>query len=171
MTRRRWIWIWLLILLIAAASLWLLLPETPPDPAAAAKAEPVDAAATPPGQTLVTEAPSALASGLNAPTGTIERDLLIVDSVLEAFRTNFPGDGNPVGENHEITAALAGRNSHGLQLIPRRHPAINNRGELVDRWGTPFFFHQMSGDTMEIRSAGPDKVLHTADDAVLAPGE
>ena len=110
-----------------------------------------------------------LASELNAPDGTIEKDLLIVSSVLEAFRTNFPSVGNPVGENSEITAALTGRNSIGVQFIPRHHPAINHRGELVDRWGTPFFFHQLSGDMMEIRSAGPDRTMHTADDAVLGP--
>jgi hypothetical protein len=65
---------------------------------------------------------------------------------------------------------LTGRNSLGLQVIPRGHRAINHRGELVDRWGTPFFFHQLSGNVMEIRSAGPDMKMHTEDDAVLEPG-
>ncbi|HEY5551571.1 MAG TPA: hypothetical protein VIK52_06775 [Opitutaceae bacterium] len=165
--RRRWIWI--LILVIVAAALWLSLPESPP---AGLNMEEVETQGMPTqasGATRVPESPSMLASELNASGGTIERDLLIVDSVFEAFRTNFPGDGNPVGENSEITAALTGRNRLGLQLIPRRHPAINHRGELVDRWGTPFFFHQLSGDVMEIRSAGPDRVMHTSDDAVLTP--
>jgi hypothetical protein len=43
---------------------------------------------------------------------------------------------------------------------------INARGELVDYWGTPFFFHQLSGTEMEIRSAGPDRVMWTVDDLV-----
>jgi hypothetical protein len=43
---------------------------------------------------------------------------------------------------------------------------INGKGELVDYWGTPFFFHQLSGTEMEIHSAGPDKVMWTADDLV-----
>jgi hypothetical protein len=43
---------------------------------------------------------------------------------------------------------------------------INEKGELVDAWGTPFFFHQLSGSEMEIRSAGPDKVMWTDDDLV-----
>jgi len=37
---------------------------------------------------------------------------------------------------------------------------------LVDAWGTPFFFHQLSGHEMEIHSAGPDKIMWTADDLV-----
>jgi len=170
MTRRRWIWIWLLILLIVAASLWLLLPEPPPALLLSSTARKDDTQSATSGSTArAVEPVNTLASELNAPTGTIERDLAVVDSVLEAFRTNFPGAGNPVGENNEITAALTGRNSLGLQLVPRRHPAINNHGELVDRWGTPFFFHQLSGEMMEIRSAGPDRTMHTADDAVFAP--
>jgi hypothetical protein len=43
---------------------------------------------------------------------------------------------------------------------------INGRGELVDYWDTLFLFHQLSGTEMEIRSAGPDKIMWTADDLV-----
>ncbi|HUG12632.1 MAG TPA: hypothetical protein VMM36_16570 [Opitutaceae bacterium] len=167
--RRLWLWIPLFIAFAVAIGFNLTLtPETPAVATKAALASNSPAPASRPAPSR--EAPSALAAGLNAPDGTVERDLLIVDSVFEAFRTNFPGGGNPVGENNEITAVLTGRNSLGLQLIPRGHPAINHRGELVDRWGTPFFFHQLSGDAMDIRSAGPDKVMHTDDDAVLAQG-
>lgn len=74
-----------------------------------------------------------------------------------------------MGENAEITAALAGKNPLQLALIPKNHPAINAEGQLCDRWGTPFRFHQISGDRMELRSAGPDKQFGTADDALLAP--
>lgn len=106
---------------------------------------------------------------LNQPNSTIGRDLDTLSQVLDAWRTSFPRDGNPVGENAEITAALAGENSLGLVLIPKTHPAINARGELCDRWGTPFRFHQLSGQHMEIRSAGPDRKFATADDAIWHP--
>lgn len=108
--------------------------------------------------------------GLNEAGGTIQRDLEIVGAVLEAFRTNFPTVGNPTGENNEITAALAGRNRLGVRFIPRGHSAVNPRGELTDRWGTPFFFHQLGAHEMEIRSAGPDRRMHTGDDVLLTPG-
>ena len=85
-------------------------------------------------------------------------------------RTNLPRTGNPVGTNAEITAVLAGNNKLQLALIPADHPAINrSTGELLDRWGTPFFFHAESGSRMEIRSAGPDKKHHTADDEAFIP--
>ncbi len=107
---------------------------------------------------------SPIASELNAPRGTIQRDLEIVAAVLEAWRTNFPREGNPVGENHEITQALAGDNSLQFAFLSPRHPAINDRGELCDRWGTPFRFHQLSGSVMELISAGPDRRFATDDD-------
>jgi len=166
--RSRWLWIPACVLLAAGLLLIFFRADHPTPGGASPNVRPVgsDTSGTP---ANVPER-SELADGLNAPDGTIERDLEIVDSVLEAFRLNFPGGGNPVGENNEITAALAGRNRLSLQLLPKGHPAINLRGELVDRWSTPFFFHQVSGQMMEIRSAGPDKRLYTEDDTVLTPG-
>lgn len=112
---------------------------------------------------------SHLADNLNAPTATIHADLQIVADVLAAFRSNFPHDGNPVGDNKEITAALTGKNRLKLALIPRDFPAINANGELCDRWGTPFFFHAESGTRMAVRSAGPDRKMWTPDDVVQEP--
>lgn len=113
---------------------------------------------------------SSIADALNAPDGTIRRDLQILDELFGAFHTNFPRLGNPVGENAEITAALTGANPAKFVFISPRHRAINARGELCDRWGTPFRFHQVSGTQMEIRSAGPDRKFATGDDAEFAPG-
>ena len=106
---------------------------------------------------------------LNAPDRTIRDDVVLLGDLLSSWQTIFPRQGNPWGENADIAAALTGTNPLGLALIPRRHPAINGAGELVDRWGTPFFFHQLSGTRMEIRSAGPDRRFHTDDDTVLTP--
>ena len=112
---------------------------------------------------------SRLADELNTPDGTIEADLRVVLGLLEAFRTSFPREGNPVGSNAEITAALQGRNPAGVAFVPRGHRAVNAEGELCDRWGTPFFFHAESARRMEVRSAGPDRRLWTEDDAILTP--
>lgn len=110
-----------------------------------------------------------LAAALNAPGADIHADLRVVAEILDAFRSNFPREGNPVGDNAEITAALAGRNRLRLVLIPPGHPALNAAGELCDRWGTPFFFHAESATHMGIRSAGPDRRLWNEDDVVLDP--
>ena len=75
---------------------------------------------------------------------------------------------NPVGTNPEITRALNGGNPKEARFITEESGLrINALGELVDYWGTPFFFHQLSGKEMEIHSAGPDRVMHTADDLVV----
>lgn len=112
---------------------------------------------------------SPIADQLNAPDGTIRRDLEILNEVFAAWQTNFPQEGNPVGENAEITAALTGKNKFQFAFIAPGHRALNAQGELCDRWGTPFFFHAMSGTRMEIRSAGPDKKLYTTDDVLFTP--
>lgn len=143
-------------------------PATPP-PSAATPSAGTPAPAAAPAATTPPAERSHLADRLNAPDGTITQDAEIVLEVLQAWRTNFRQLGNPVGENREITAALTGKNRIDFAFIPADHPAINAQGELCDRWGTPFFFHQISGTRMEIRSAGPDRKLYTADDTVLAP--
>ena len=75
--------------------------------------------------------------------------------------------GNPVGTNPEITAELAGNNPKRINFIqPEAGMQINKSGELVDGWGTPLFFHQLSGTDTEVRSAGPDRKMWTPDDLV-----
>ncbi len=110
-----------------------------------------------------------LANGLNAPGKTIQDDLQLLDGVFAVWQTNFLRTGNPVGTNAEITGALTGQNSLSVAFISPKNPAINRHGELCDRWGTPFFFHQLSGTRMEIISAGPDRKRGTSDDSALTP--
>ena len=76
--------------------------------------------------------------------------------------------GNPFGINREITSKLNGANPKQVVFLkPEDGMRISDRGELIDNWGTPFFFHQISGTEMEIRSAGPDRKLWTKDDLVI----
>lgn len=112
---------------------------------------------------------SELVDGLNDPRGTIEADLRLLNELFSAWLTHFRDAGVPIGDNREITAALTGANSLGYAFVPPDHPALNARGELCDRWGTPFRFHVLSRMQMEIRSAGPDRRFGTADDAEWAP--
>ena len=74
--------------------------------------------------------------------------------------------GNPVGTNAEITAALLGDNEKQLKLEIPGGSTLNDRGELCDPWGTPWFFHQLSATKTEIRSAGPDRKMYSEDDFV-----
>jgi hypothetical protein len=89
-----------------------------------------------------------------------------VRSAIQKYGSTF--GGNPVGTNAEITRALNGNNpthANFLGGIPGQQ--INSNGELVDPWGTPYFFHQLSGSDMEVRSAGPDHIMWNADDIIL----
>jgi hypothetical protein len=89
-----------------------------------------------------------------------------VRSAIQKYGAMF--GGNPVGTNAEITQALNGNNpSHALFLSGIPGQQINSNGEMVDPWGTPYFFHQLSGSDMEVRSAGPDRKMWTSDDIVI----
>jgi len=74
----------------------------------------------------------------------------------------------PAGqENHDIMNALAGNNPAKLPVFPRDHPRIDAAGNLLDAWGSPFIFHPVSSQLLEVRSKGPDGEIFTKDDIVV----
>lgn len=96
---------------------------------------------------------------------TVQQDLTLVSHALENFALLVKGnDPLPLGANEEIAAALRGRNRTQLRFVPETSPIFNAQGQIIDRWGTPLYFHAASHDRVEIRSAGPDKIMWTADD-------
>jgi hypothetical protein len=109
-------------------------------------------------------APSPIPPIVDVADPQTEIDLTKITAMLRDYRTLT--SENPVGSNAEIMRALMGDNPKKAKLGPPDGLSLNANGELVDRWGTPFFFHQMSKDSMEIRSAGPDKQMWTGDDIV-----
>lgn len=167
----------LLGVVILALLVWYFLPPSTPQPNGTRVVLPAPTATPtfPSVPSVTSKIPTSesershLADDLHSPAAPPRRDLQLVSEILSAFRTNFPREGNPVGTNAEITATLTGQNKLHLALIPPDHPAINQAGELVDRYGTPFFFHAESGTKMTIESAGPDKKRHTPDDEIFTP--
>jgi hypothetical protein len=136
--------------------------KPPPDQAVS----PSPPAANPAPDAAALSAPSDTASGAGEPAIPPETVLENVRTTIRLYGSTF--GGNPIGTNPEITSALNGANpKHVKFLRPDAGMQINQRGELVDAWGTPYFFHQLSRTEMEIRSAGPDKVMWTADDLVI----
>ena len=105
---------------------------------------------------------AAQAARLNSADSDAHEDVMILELLLSHYRRAY--EQNPVGLNHEIVRALAGGNAKRAAFLAPGHPAVNGEGELVDRWGTPFFFHQLSGTEMEVISAGPDREMWTGDD-------
>jgi len=190
---KRW-WLTFLLLLLAATFYWVY-RSAPKSAAPPANAE-VAAAPNPPKTTVPAsraapephavaslESASAPSSG-STPTSNAtvaapaqveplptELANIAPETALENMRTVIRQygsmfAGNPVGTNPEITEALQGQNPKHINFLKSDGNRVNSRGELVDVWGTPYFFHQISGSEMEIRSAGPDRIMYTADDLV-----
>lgn len=117
----------------------------------------------PPGVTVLPVA-TQLSPALLAEDGPVEDEIGAVGQLLYFYRQGF--GGNPVGDNGDIVTALLGENDKRAAYLTRDCPALVD-GKLVDRWGTPYWFHAKSGTEMEIVSAGPDRELFTGDDLRL----
>jgi hypothetical protein len=94
-----------------------------------------------------------------------ENDLNLMAQLMDNFLLLVKSAATrPLSANEDWAAALRGRNPARERFLPDQHAALNARGQLVDRWGTPLFFHALGNGRFEIRSAGPDRKLWTADD-------
>lgn len=142
--------------------------KAPPPPVrASAPPAPIVKITPPPNPLSIDPDIQRLADELASKDQTPMRDLEIVNEFINLYAKAF--QGNPIGMNEDITAVLTGNNYTKGILFPPNSPMIV-RGQMVDRWGTPYWFHPSSGTQMEIRSAGLDKDLFTADDIVINPG-
>lgn len=151
----------LLALALAATLLWFLRGGgDAPGGSDALPGRTLEGAASPTGPLLQPLA-AELSGALLRPEGPPEDEIDAVAQLLYFYRQAF-GE-NPVGDNADIVAALAGANAKEAAWIAPGIPAVVE-GRLVDRWGTPYWFHANGAREMEVRSAGPDRELFTADD-------
>ena len=63
----------------------------------------------------------------------------------------------PTGNNVTIAKALLGRTEKKVLILAVRKSDMNDKGEILDPWGTPLRFYFSDNEVM-IRSAGPNKV-------------
>jgi hypothetical protein len=97
--------------------------------------------------------------------GTAEEDLRLVAELWDSARLLVKDYHRfPLADNADFTAFLQGKNPHQVAWIRPGHPAVNDRNELTDRWGSPLFFHRESSSRTSLRSPGPDRILWTSDD-------
>lgn len=75
----------------------------------------------------------------------------------------------PIGGNADFAAALRGENANREIFLPAGHRVFSADGLILDRWGTPLIVHPQAWRQLELRSAGPDRIPHNADDLVLSP--
>ncbi len=91
----------------------------------------------------------------------------VVLAIFQAYREAF--GSYPTGEdNAQFMIALRGGNPGKREIFPRENPRLNGEGELLDGYGTPYFFHQISSQEIQVRSAGEDREFYTPDDVVAA---
>jgi hypothetical protein len=94
-----------------------------------------------------------------------QNDLTLMSRLMENSRLLLKSAANrPLSANEDWADFLRGKNSAHEGFLPDNHIALNSKGQLVDRWGTPLFFHALGGGRFDIRSAGPDRKLWTEDD-------
>ena len=150
------------VILLALGLFWAM-HERGGSPVQPTSVECDGAAPSVPGVTVLPVASQLSTQLLNA-EGPPEDELDAVAQLLYFYRQAF-GE-NPVGDNGDLVAALLGENGKKAAYLTRDCPALVD-GKLVDRWGTPYWFHANSGREMEIVSAGPDRKLFTGDDLRL----
>ena len=131
------------------------------EPAVELSRRPLSLPASNPELVAAEEKPGIL-EGLNDPKGSIEADLAMVDNLLFSYYSVF--QEYPYGENTDWIQAFLGANKRRIAFLAKDANWLDGKGQLVDRWGAPFFFHRLSGSRIEIRSAGPDGVHWTGDD-------
>ncbi len=94
-----------------------------------------------------------------------ENDLTLMSHLMDNSLLLLKSAANrPLSANEDWADLFRGRNAAREEFLPSKHIALNAEGKLIDRWGTPLFFHALGGGRYEIRSAGADRKLWTNDD-------
>ena len=171
--------------------IWLNQPAVTPSPSARLPATPAPIEVTPPATLAGRDAESAtrnaapgptpkaasrtrgspLAAELNAPGFDAQHDVATLHALLRQYQHLLRGrQGRPIGNDSDLAQVLTGHNPMKLVILPVNHSALTPDGRLRDRWGTPYFIHPRGRGAFEIRSAGPDHKLFTADDLIQNPG-
>jgi len=122
---------------------------------------------TPPATPTACEA---LLSGYGDPTTPPIDDLRKIQHVAIGYFSLIKDSQRfPIGGNEDFSAALRGENANREIFIRPGNAVFSSDGLLIDRWGSPLIVHPLAWRELEIRSAGPDRIPHNADDLVLAP--
>ena len=76
----------------------------------------------------------------------------------------------PKGNGPAIFKALVAVNTRHEIFIQWNPAFIAKDGSFLDRWGSPYNVSFPDAESVEVRSAGPDKVLNTKDDQYIRKG-
>lgn len=114
----------------------------------------------PTAQSLPAAATPVSASPADA-TAAVRRVHALIGAFLVAVKEPYRP---PLGDNRDAVRALTGGNRYGDVFLASNDPALNARGEWIDPWGRPYHLHARAAGVIDVRSAGPDGILFTADD-------
>ncbi len=149
---------------VLAGIIWFAQPESSseqPDASVAVKSE------TLPEPPPLLEGPITLGQ-LADPGASPHQKIHRVHGLLQNYVTVMKSRGGPpLSTNAEFTRALTGSNRLGSIFLASDNPAISPAGELIDAWGSPYFFHVLAADAVEIVSAGPDRIPFNSDDLIF----
>jgi len=164
--------IWLVMVGVATLLLWFFTRPPAGQPAPVGTVPPLPAPGVPDAATVAAVLPGdKTLLGYGDPTQPPEQDLTLLHHCLDNFLLLAKGmKTQPLSANGEIAAALRGEGKVRMPFISPGNAIFNAEGLLIDRWGTPLFFHAEQAGAISIRSAGPDKTLWTADDLHRQPG-
>jgi len=70
----------------------------------------------------------------------------------------------PSGSSVAIAKALAGENPKKIVLI--KFPRLGRDGEMLDPWGIPYDIRFIEAGRLQVRSAGPNRIMGDADDTL-----
>ena len=105
---------------------------------------------------------------VNARTAKFNEDVENLFIGLQKFKETV--GAYPLGSNAEVAKSLKGNNSKNVIILVGRKNELNEKGEIVDPWGTPLRIY-FSDNGVLIRSAGPnrrfdDSTVMEADDFI-----
>jgi len=105
---------------------------------------------------------------VNARTAKFNEDVENLFIGLQKYKETV--GSYPLGSNAEVAKALKGNNSKNVIILVGRKNELNEKGEIVDPWGTPLRIY-FSDNGVLIRSAGPnrrfdDSTVMEADDFI-----
>lgn len=104
-------------------------------------------------------------AGYGSDESSGKEDLLKLATLLDSvFLLVKNRDSADYSTNEDLVLFLKGENPHRAKFLNDPSPALNQNGQLIDRWGSPIIVHPISRKLLEIRSAGPDKQAYTEDD-------
>lgn len=91
---------------------------------------------------------------VNARTAKFNDDVENLFVGLQKFKEHV--GAYPMGSNAEVVKAMNGQNQKNVIILVGRKTAVNEKGEIVDPWGTPLRIY-FSDSGVLVRSAGPNR--------------